>query len=277
MRISAAGRTAVRFTATIVCVIGLGRADAASLDPVSCLIEPQQTVRLSTPVAGIVDEVSVDRGDVVQAGQVVARLDSRIEEIQRDLARNRSADDSQIKGLEAQVDYLSGQADRTADLAARSALAESDAKKARMEADMAIHDFSRARLDRERAGMELQDAEAVLAQKMLVSPIAGVVTERLLNPGEYRDGQAHIATIAQLDVLRVEAYAPIAYYPQLSVGQAVTVTPEAPLDTPRPATIRVIDKIFDAATATFGLRMELENPDLSLPAGLRCTLFFSAP
>ena len=60
----------------------------------------------------------------------------------------------------------------------------------------------------------------------------------------------------------------------LAVGQAVTVTPEAPLDQPRQATIRVIDRVFDAATATFGLRMELQNTDLSLPAGLRCTLSF---
>ena len=74
--------------------------------------------------------------------------------------------------------------------------------------------------------------------------------------------------------LRVEAFAPIAYFPQLAVGQQVTVTPEAPLDQSRPATIRVIDRVFDAATATFGLRMELDNADLSLPAGLRCTLSF---
>jgi hypothetical protein len=34
--------------------------------------------------------------------------------------------------------------------------------------------------------------------------------------------------------------------------------------------------VFDAATATFGLVMRLENPDLALPAGLRCQLDFAA-
>jgi len=81
-------------------------------------------------------------------------------------------------------------------------------------------------------------------------------------------------TVARLDVLRVEAFAPIAYFPALAVGQTVTVTPEPPLDQPRQARVQVIDRVFDAATATFGLRMELENPDLTLPAGLRCTLSF---
>ncbi len=247
---------------------------AAPLDPVSCLIEPYQTVELSTPVAGILAEVAVDRGDLVAAGQVVARLDSRVEALQRDLARARSTDGTQVAGLEARVAFLTDQAQRNADLAKRSALAANEAQKAGMEAELARQELERAKLDQTRATLELQQAEAVLAQRALVSPISGVVTERLLDPGEYQDGQSHIVTVARLDVLRVEAFAPIAYFPQLAVGQQVTVTPEAPLDQPRPATIRVIDRVFDAATATFGLRMELDNADLSLPAGLRCTLSF---
>lgn len=247
---------------------------AAPLDPVSCLIEPYQTVELSTPVAGILDDVAVDRGDLVKAGQVVARLDSRVETLQRDLARARSTDMTQIAGLEARVAFLTAQAARNADLAKRSALSATEAQKAEMEAELARQELERAKLDQARAVLELQQAEAVLAQRDLISPIAGMVTERLLDPGEYQDGQSHIVTVARLDVLRVEAFAPIAYFPDLAVGQAVTVTPEAPLDQPRQATIRVIDRVFDAATATFGLRMELQNTDLLLPAGLRCTLSF---
>jgi RND family efflux transporter MFP subunit len=259
---------------TAIAVLTTKTAYAAPLDPVSCLIEHYQTVELSTPVAGIRAEVAVDRGDLVTAGQVVARLDSRVEALQRDLARARSTDGTQIAGLEARVAFLTDQAKRNADLAKRAALSATEAQKAAMEAELARTELERAKLDQARAVLELQQAEAVLAQRDLVSPIAGMVTERLLDPGEYQDGQSHIVTVARLDVLRVEAFAPIAYFPHLAVGQEVTVTPEAPLDQPRQATIRVIDRVFDAATATFGLRMELQNTDLSLPAGLRCTLSF---
>jgi len=249
---------------------------ATALDPVSCLIEPQETLRLSTPVAGIIAEITVDRGDVVVAGQVIARLDSRVEEIQRDLARARATDTSKIQGLEARVTFLTEQAERTATLAKRAAVAATAQREAELEAEIARQDLAQARLEHGRAQLELAQAEAVLAQKLLTTPIAGVVTERLLGPGEYRDGQAHIVTIARLDLLHVEAFAPIAYFPYLAVGQEVIVTPEAPLDQPYPARIRVIDRVFDAATATFGLRMELANPDLALPGGLRCMLSFPA-
>ena len=47
---------------------------------VDCVIEPYMTVELSSPVSGILEEVSVKRGDRVQMGQVVARLKSGVEE-----------------------------------------------------------------------------------------------------------------------------------------------------------------------------------------------------
>jgi len=244
------------------------------LEPVSCLIEAQETVKLATPVSGIIEDMLVDRGDVVEAGAVVARLDSRIEAIARDLARSRSTDRSQIAALEAKVEFLTAQAERRAKLAEKNAMSQSDAREAMLEKDMAVQDLERARLAVALAEMELAQAEAVLEQKTLRSPIAGVVTERLATKGEYRDGESHVVTLARIDVLRVEAFVPISYYPVLSPGQVVEVVPEPPFNRPTPATIRVIDRVFDPATATVGIRMELPNPDLSLPAGLRCTLNF---
>ena len=37
----------------------------------------------------------------------------------------------------------------------------------------------------------------------------GVVTERTLGPGEFRNDQAHILTVAELDPLRIETFLPI--------------------------------------------------------------------
>ncbi|WP_113911178.1 efflux RND transporter periplasmic adaptor subunit [Roseovarius dicentrarchi] len=170
--------------------------------------------------------------------------------------------------------FLTLLSERRNTLAKRNALPDTQAKETALELAVAIQDLDRARMAIDMAGLEVAQARALLAQKAITSPIAGVVTERLANKGEFRNGETDIATIARIDQLRVEAYAPISHYPRLSIGQSVQVIPEAPLDEPRRATIRVIDRVFDAATATFGLRMELDNADLSLPAGLRCTLHF---
>jgi RND family efflux transporter MFP subunit len=261
-------------SSVLVANLAAGLAQADPLAPVSCLIEAYETVQLAPPEAGIVSEILVDRGDMVAEGDVVARIDARKESIALQLAKARAEDQSEILSLEAKLDYLTLLAERRATLVERNAGSDFDAKEAAMERDVAIRDLERARVALVIAGLDMAQASAALEQKTVTSPIAGIVTERQANAGEYRNGESQIATIARIDLLRVEAFAPIEDYPFLKVGQQVEVTPEPPLDQTRRATIRVIDRVFDASTATFGLRMDLENPDLSLPAGLRCTLSF---
>lgn len=247
-----------------------------ALQPVSCLIEPESVVELSTAVPGIVSEVNVDRGDRVTAGQVVARLDSRVEDVALALARARAEDASKVKSLEARITFLTAQSGRATKLAERNAGSSSAAEEAAMDLEVAKQELDQAKLEVELGRLELAQAEAVLAQKTMRAPFDGIVTERLLDPGEYQEGATHIVTIARLDPLSVEAYAPIGYFERLTLGQTVTIRPEEPIGGQYPATITVLDRVFDAATATFGMRMALPNPDLSLPAGLRCDVLFDA-
>lgn len=272
-------RYAAQFAAATI-MAALFRAGAAAGDvpaPVTCLIQPEETVRLATPVAGIVAEVLVERGDMVAAGDVVVRLDGAVEEMALSLAVARAENLTRIRALEARVAFLAAQLDRVEQLAARQAVAGTAVEDAQLELDVALLDLDEARLARALAGIEAEQSRALLDQKTLRAPIAGVVSERLLSPGEFRDPQTHVITIARLDLLRVEAFAPIGYFAELSLGQAVTIRPEEPIGGAFPATITIIDRVFDAATATFGLAMRLENPDLALPAGLRCELDFTAP
>ena len=41
-----------------------------------------------------------------------------------------------------------------------------------------------------------------------------------------------------------------------------------------PARVTVVDRVVDAASGTFGVRLELPNPDYRLPAGLKCKVRF---
>jgi len=40
-----------------------------------CVIEPQQIVKLASPAVGMIARLDVDRGDFVQQGQVVGKID----------------------------------------------------------------------------------------------------------------------------------------------------------------------------------------------------------
>ena len=242
--------------------------------PLDCLIEPAETVELSSPAEGIIAAIEVERGDRVEAGQVIARLDTLIETISLKLARARANNTAAVRAKEARLKFLVSQAKRNARLAKSKTISVAKRDEAQQEAEVARHELRAARLDLETARLEAEKAAAILEQKVIRTPISGIVVERPLSVGEYLAGNATIAKIAKVDVLHVEAIAPVSYYNRLSIGDVVTVHPEEPVGGAYEARITVIDRVLDAATGTFGFRMELPNKDNHLPAGLRCTVAF---
>ncbi|WP_299870078.1 efflux RND transporter periplasmic adaptor subunit [uncultured Roseobacter sp.] len=244
------------------------------LAPVRCLIEPNEVIELSFPVAGVLQEISVNRGDAINAGQIIARLDGTLEEIQLESAKTRAENLFSIAAREANLEFLNNRAERIQKLAGRNVTAESALEEALVEAEMARQEVEEARLDQSLSMLEVARVEAVLKQKTLNSPLDGLVLERQPSVGEYQDGTQPIVTIAALDPLRVEAFVPISYHSSIQVGQEVLIEPEAPISGSYAAKITVIDQVFDAGTGTVGIRIEIPNKSLSLPAGLRCNVVF---
>ena len=95
-----------------------------------------------------------------------------------------------------------------------------------------------------------------------------------MSPGEFVTETANVMTIAALDPLNVEVFVPVSRFGELSLGMPAEVVPESPNAGRYQATIAVIDRVFDPASRTFGVRLELENKDFALPAGMRCTVRF---
>ena len=70
-----------------LCWLSLGVAVSAQEHDLDGLIEPYEVVEISSRVPGILDEVTVKRGDLVEKDQVLARLKGSLEEIAVKLAR----------------------------------------------------------------------------------------------------------------------------------------------------------------------------------------------
>jgi multidrug efflux pump subunit AcrA (membrane-fusion protein) len=206
----------LRGAAALLALLAAHPLQAEGLAPVACLIQPDETVRLATPVEGIVAEVLV-------------RLDGTVEEMALALAVARAENLTRVRALEARVAFLTAQLERVEQLAARQAVAGTAVEDAQLELDVALLDLDEAGLARALAGIEADQSRALLEQKTLRAPIDGIVTERLLSRGEFRDPQTHVVTIARLDRLRVEAFAPIGHHAALRLGQTVTIRPEEPV------------------------------------------------
>ena len=72
----------------------------------------------------------------------------------------------------------------------------------------------------------------------------------------------------------IRSMAPASMFNKIVPNMAAEVIPESPVTGNYPARVTVVDQIIDAASGTFGVRLELPNPDYLLPGGLRCRVRF---
>jgi len=97
-----------------------------------------------------------------------------------------------------------------------------------------------------------------------------------LSEGERIEEKA-VLKVAMIDPLRVEVIVPAAYFSKIKTGMTATVKPEVSEAEPRGAKVIVVDRVIDAASNSFRVRLELPNPNHQLPPGLRCKVDFDLP
>ena len=97
-----------------------------------------------------------------------------------------------------------------------------------------------------------------------------------MNVGERIEDKPMIR-VAVVDPLRVQVVLPSSMYGRVTMGAAVTITPELANTSAVTASVLLIDKILDAASNTFRVTLRLPNPGNTLPAGLRCRADFGLP
>ena len=239
-----------------------------------CVMDPASVIEVGAPVAGILAEVKVRRGEPVTQGQIIAELESSVELATIGLLETRANNDVAIAAQTARLELIQLQQERIKTLVDRNVASAEQLQEAEAELVAAEALLAQAYLDRDLAQQELARARQQLAQRTIRSPIDGVVLTRNLSGGEFVASNGSIVTIVKLDPLLVEAFLPVELYPEISNGMRATIAPAAPITDTFEARVVAFDQVFDAASGTFGIELELPNPDSILPAGHRCILTF---
>lgn len=237
-----------------------------------CLIEPAMVVEIGAATEGVIEEINAERGAKIEKGQIIARLQSNVEEESLRIAERRAESEYGVALAEARVDLAQKQYERAASLVERRAGTVADRDIAEAELKAAQVELLQAKEDKVMSAMERDRAKAVLERRLIRAPIDGVMLRRLIGPGEFAHSQAQVAQIASVDPLYVDVFLPTSTYNEISIGQRAIVRPKEPIGGTYEATIEAIDQVFDAASDTFGVRLELPNPGGKLPGGVDCTL-----
>jgi RND family efflux transporter MFP subunit len=252
--------------AALVPAATFAQAPAGSLD---CMIQPHQIVQVGSPAAGVIERIAVERGDLVQRGQPIVQLNASVERAALAVARERAQQEGEVKSAVGAQELARRELERANELYEQNFVSKTYLDKQRAEAQVAGGRTDSAHERRKLSSREVELAAAQLEQRTIRAPIAGVVVERFMSPGEYVD-QKPVLRLAAIDPLRVDVLVPAAAFGQIEPGMQGRVWPELFKGGEVTAVVKTVDRVIDAASNTYRVRLELPNADGKLPAGLRC-------
>ncbi len=232
----------------------VNRGTIRSSVPAVGMLRARQTTKLGSQVSGRVELVLVDVGDVVKKGQELVRLDPVFFGIER--------------------------SQRVADLdAAKAALWETETQHTRMKnlwekpqgkepsIPKKLYDDAKARFDAAQARVKqaeeaLRYADERLRELVIRAPYDGVVTRRLVDPGEPVTSTpvSHLIEIQEVGTLDLEFSLPQEMLSRVRAGTHVTFEAEGVPETKGSSQVAVVFPAVEEATRSFRSRVTVPNP-----------------
>ena len=233
-------------------------------------VTARRQATVSSKVTGKVIEVMVEEGMKVEAGQILARIDSsnvekslRLAEAQSESVR-RALDETKANLEQAQREFA-----RFTQLAANKVASQSDLDRAEAEAKSLS-----ARLEKQKADVVVTEREVAQWQQQLDdtiirAPFAGIVTSKNAQPGEMISPMSAgggftrtgICTLVDMSSLEIEVDVNESYINRVEPGQRVEATLDSYADWHIPSKVIAIIPAADRQKATVKVRVGFEKLD----------------
>jgi len=207
-------------------------------------LAPWQQAVLYAKVTGYIATISVDKGDTVKAGQVIAKLE--VPELQADLAKSKA--EVAAAGLESKRMH------------------EARAKSPDIVLPQSVED-AEAKLAIAKAGMER--ITTMLAFAEIKAPFDGIITARHVDVGALVNAHtSKVVEIVDASTLRLQIPVTEMETALVAVGKPVKAQIDASGPAPVEASISRIAYALDPATRTMLAEADLKNAELKLRPGM---------
>jgi HlyD family secretion protein len=225
---------------------------------------------IAAEITGKVVELLIDEGVVVEAGQVVARLDSVLAEADVALAKSRVvAAEAAANAISADLADAHRIFDRAQRLSKNHFVSEADLTKAEARVGVLRAQLGQAQSQWETARLDAQRNAAVLEKHSIRTPFAGVVVERSAQIGEMISTMSAggsftrtgICTVVDMDSIEVEVDVNEAFIGRVQAGGAVSAVLDAYPDWTIPASVIAIVPTANREKATVKVRIAFKLKD----------------
>lgn len=230
---------------------------------------------VSAEITGRIREVLVEEGTVVEAGQVVARLDDTRARLQLDLLRAQfTASQANILSLEAQLAEARRVLARAETLVERNFTSEATLTASQSQVDSLAGQLAAARANLAASRVSIASQEDLVDRHVVRAPFSGVVIAKnaqvgeILSPASAGGGftRTGVATVVDMESLEIEVDVNEGQIGRISAGQAVEARLDAYPDWRIRAEVAAIIPTADRSRATIRVRVAfLERDERILP------------
>lgn len=218
-------------------------------------LQPFNQTVIRAEVAAVVEEIRVRPGERVKKGQLLAKLDTA------DLAAKLREKQSNLDSARSTLSLAEINRNKAVTLTQRGV-------KSQTALDEAENAWRTARANVAALEQQVAMARKALNDAAIYAPIDGLVAERFVNPGERVAVDARLFSIADLDVMEMEALVPARDVPQLRIGQPVVLRVEGFGDRLFEGHIERINPTAQSGSRSIPVYILLRNGDLSLRGGM---------
>lgn len=227
------------------------------------------TVQAVPKVNGRLESVNVKLGDAVRRGQMIAKVEDR--EIQEQVRQAQAAfevSSATIRLREADLKLAQTNLERSRSLLERQLLPKQtyDDVDARYQAAVAQLDLARAQF--EQAKSRLDELRINLSNTVISSPVDGFVAKRFLDPGASVSPNAPVAQLVDIRSVRMVANLVEKDVKRVTVGTHADVEVDAFPDETFSGKVSRVAPVFDPATRTAEMEIEVPNPGFRLKPGM---------
>jgi membrane fusion protein, multidrug efflux system len=204
-------------------------------------LQAEADAEIIAKVGGEVRRIFVEEGDRVRAGQVLAQLDDR--QLRLQAAQTRAALAKTERDFNRQIELN---------------------KKGLVSAG--AFEGLKYDLDNQRAADDL--AQLSLSYSAIRAPFAGVVALRHVKLGQELAAGSPVFRVTEPTPLKASVFVPERELARLKPGQPATVAADALAGRTFPAHVKLVSPTVDAATATFKVTLEVNDPRGDLKPGM---------
>ena len=204
-------------------------------------LEAEADAEIIAKVGGEVRRILVEEGDHVKAGQLLAVLDDR--QLRLQAAQTRAALAKSERDFNRQVELH------------QKGLVSAGA-----------FESLKYDLDNQRAANDL--ASLSLSYSEIRAPFAGIVSTRHVKLGEELAVGSKVFRVTDPTPLKAAVYVPERELARLKIGQAASISVDALASRSFPAVVKLVSPTVDAATATFKVTLEVNDPKGDLKPGM---------